>query len=237
MNKNMFYTKKFINLAIFPFLFGAFLLVLFISSIDDMMLYIISLFSDNTQIATASSWAEQLMIASEDSFLLKILIFLGDLSMFIIGVFIFFLSIGIVNTLIQAIFAPFISEKIVKSIATDEGISLVGYGDLVSDLLFTLKELAKLLGLLIIAIPLFFVPLLNIVIFHMILYRFFHKTLQRDISSFIFDQDEMKNVKSIYPTTAKLYLLNLVPILNLFIIVYQVVAVTNRYVDIAKSIR
>jgi hypothetical protein len=237
MSKVLQDTKKYIHLAIIPFLFGMFLLISFIYSIDDMILYILSIFSDNPEVSTANSWIEQISIASEDSFLLKILIFLGELSMFIIGIFIFFILIGVVNSLIQAIFAPFIINKIVKSMAKDDGIELYGYGTLVEEILFTLKEFAKLVALLIVAIPLYFVPILNIVVFHLILYRFFHKSMQRDISTYIFSDQEVTKIKSIYPITMKLYLLNLIPIVNLFIIVYQVVSVTNSYFAQVKTLR
>jgi hypothetical protein len=61
--------------------------------------------------------------------------------------------------------------------------------------------------------------------------------MQRDVSVHIFDNDEIKDIKPIYPTTIKLYLLSLVPILNLFVIVYQIVAITTKYTQIAKNMR
>jgi hypothetical protein len=237
MNKNLFYTKKYIHLAILPFILGSFILFWFVSSIDDMLLAFFGMFSDSSEISSAKSIFENIEILSSESFLFKIVMILGDLSLFLIGTFLFFILFGVVGSVIQALFAPFIVNKIVKEIANDEGVKLVGYGDFISDTIFTLKEFAKLIFFLFIAIPLFFIPLANIVIFHLIIYKFFHNTMQRDVSVHIFDNDEIKDIKPIYPTTIKLYLLSLVPILNLFVIVYQIVAITTKYTQIAKNMR
>jgi hypothetical protein len=165
MNKNLFYTKKYIHLAILPFILGSFILFWFVSSIDDMLLAFFGMFSDSSEISSAKSIFENIEILSSESFLFKIVMILGDLSLFLIGTFLFFILFGVVGSVIQALFAPFIVNKIVKEIANDEGVKLVGYGDFISDTIFTLKEFAKLIFFLFIAIPLFFIPLANIVIF------------------------------------------------------------------------
>lgn len=237
VEKNIKDTKRYIHLAIIPFVLGAILLVSFISNIDVMINYSFTMFSTNPQIATAKSMMDSLEILASESFFFKIVMFLGEFSIFLIQLFLFFILFGLVGGVLQAIFAPFIVEKIVNDLAKEENVTLVGYGNILKDLLFTVKELLKLVFFLFIAIPLFFIPLLNIFVFHLILYKFFHNTMQRDVGVYIFSSDEIKNIKPIYSTTIKLYLLNLIPIVNLFIIVYQIVSVTNVYLDIAKKIR
>lgn len=237
MQKILSDTKRFLHLAIIPFIICAILLIMILSNIDVAINYTFSVFSTNPNIATTRSFVEQMDILANESILFKILMILGDISLFIIGTFIFFMLLGVINGIVQAFCSPFIIDKIIKTMAKEQDIALIGYGSITKDLLFTLKEFAKLVFFLFICIPLFFVPLLNIFLFHLIMYKFFHNTLKRDISTYIFSQQEAYNLKPIYPYTLKLYLLNLVPILNMFVIVYQIVFITNKYLDMAKEMR
>lgn len=71
-------------------------------------------------------------------------------------------------------------------------LELNGYGTLFSSLWELFKSLSMMVLLFLILIPVYFVPVLNIIAFALPLYYFFHKLLNFDVSSTILSAEQYK---------------------------------------------
>jgi hypothetical protein len=88
--------------------------------------------------------------------------------------------------------------------------------------------------LFLVLIPVYFVPVLNIIAFSLPLYYFFHKLLNFDVSSTILSKEEYK---TIYKTqgnnfrlrTLFLYIISMIPFATLFSAVYYVIYLGHSY--------
>ena len=73
-------------------------------------------------------------------------------------------------------------------------LELNGYGTLFSSLWELFKSLSMMVLLFLILIPVYFVPVLNIIAFALPLYYFFHKLLNFDVSSTILTKEQYKEI-------------------------------------------
>ena len=103
-----------------------------------------------------------------------------------------------------------------------------GFDHIGAMLLFFLKSFAIMVLLLVVLMPLYFIPLVNVVAFNMPFYYLFHKLLVYDVASTICTKEEYKRIMYFQGTairmkTLMLYLLSLVPLAALFGSVFYVV--------------
>lgn len=111
---------------------------------------------------------------------------------------------------------------------------LNGYGTLFSSLWVLFKSAIMMIILFLVLIPVYFVPVLNIIAFSLPLYYFFHKLLNFDVSSTILSKEEYK---TIYKTqgnnfrlrTLFLYIISMIPFATLFSAVYYVIYLGHSY--------
>lgn len=111
---------------------------------------------------------------------------------------------------------------------------LNGYGTLFSSLWVLFKSAIMMIILFLVLIPVYFVPILNIIAFSLPLYYFFHKLLNFDVSSTILSKEEYK---TIYKTqgnnfrlrTLFLYIISMIPFATLFSAVYYVIYLGHSY--------
>lgn len=111
---------------------------------------------------------------------------------------------------------------------------LNGYGTLFSFLWVLFKSAIMMIILFLVLIPVYFVPVLNIIAFSLPLYYFFHKLLNFDVSSTILSKEEYK---TIYKTqgnnfrlrTLFLYIISMIPFATLFSAVYYVIYLGHSY--------
>ncbi|NPA59992.1 MAG: hypothetical protein GXO30_05965, partial [Epsilonproteobacteria bacterium] len=96
--------------------------------------------------------------------------------------------------------------------------------------------------LFIVLIPLYFIPVVNILAFNLPLYYFFHKMITFDISSNISTKEEFKKIKyfnanSIRLKTLMLYLISLVPFAIFFTAIFYVIYLGNTYFIEVRKLR
>ena len=121
-----------------------------------------------------------------------------------------------------------------------EGVEILGFGNIGTVLLFFLKTFAVMLLLLIVLMPLYFIPLLGIVAFNLPFYYLFHKMLTYDIASTLCTKEEYKRImyfrgSAIRMKTLMLYLLSLVPFVALFGSVFFVIYLGHTFfVEVLK---
>lgn len=113
-------------------------------------------------------------------------------------------------------------------------LKLQGYGNLVLPLWVLLKSFFIMMLLFILFIPIYFIPVLNIIAFSFPLYYFFHKLLNFDVSSTILSKEQYKIIHekeahSFRLRTLFLYFISMIPFATLFTTVYYIIYLGHAY--------
>ena len=143
------------------------------------------------------------------------------------------LNVSVILTIIVIGFlTPIILNKIHKRHYSH--LTLHGHGTLLSPLWVLLKSLSMMLLLFILFIPLYFVPLLNVIAFSLPLYYFFHKLLNYDVSSTILSEEEFKVIYKEEANTVRLrtlflYFVSMIPFITLFTAVFYIIYLGHGY--------
>ena len=121
-------------------------------------------------------------------------------------------------------------------------VEMIGYSNIFESLYLVLKWILIMLLMFIVFIPLYFIPLVNIVAFNLPLYYFFHKMMNYDVSSNICTRDEAMKIKFFHATTLRLktlalYLISLIPFVIFFATVFYVIYLGHSYFIETRKIR
>jgi hypothetical protein len=113
-------------------------------------------------------------------------------------------------------------------------LTLHGHGSLLSPLWVMAKSAIIMIILFIVLIPVYFVPVLNVIAFSLPLYYFFHKLLNFDVSSTILSKQEYKEIykkerNSFRLRTLFLYFISMIPFATLFTAVYYIIYLGHAY--------
>lgn len=154
---------------------------------------------------------------------------------------IFVISFSLFITLIVVGFlTPFIL-KIIQQKHYKE-LEFKGYGNIFNTFWILIKSFMVMLFLLIILIPLYFIPVLNIFILNIPFYYFFYKLLNFDITSTLMTKQEeaiirVKNGSAFHFKTMLLYLISMIPFIVLFATVFYVIYLGHGYMLELKKLR
>ena len=165
---------------------------------------------------------------------------LVSFSLYAIGGFItLYLSI-IVAVVIIGFLTPFVLKEIQRRHYKD--IEMVGHSNIIMGLIQVIKWLFVMLLLFFLFIPLYFIPIVNIIALNLPLYYFFHKMITFDISSNIVSYEENRLIKfnsanKIRLKTLALYLVSLIPFAIFFGAVFYVIYLGHTYFIEVKKIR
>ncbi len=115
-----------------------------------------------------------------------------------------------------------------------QDVEMVGHSNAIASLFLMLKWLLIMIMMFIVFIPLYFIPLVNIVAFNLPLYYFFHKVMTYDVSSTICTKDEAMKIKFFHATTLRLktlglYLISLIPFVVFFASVFYIIYLGHAY--------
>lgn len=121
-------------------------------------------------------------------------------------------------------------------------VELKGESNIFEFLFLVLKWFMTMLLMFIVFVPLYFIPLVNIVAFNFPLYYFFHKMITYDVSSTICTKDEAMKIKFFHATTLRLktlalYLISLIPFVIFFAAVFFVIYLGHSYFLETKKLR
>jgi hypothetical protein len=160
--------------------------------------------------------------------------------LYTVGMFITLYFSIFVALIIIGFLTPFILKELQKRHYSD--VALVGHSNIFAFFLQTLKWLSLMLLMYLIFVPLYFVPLINIIAFNFPLYYFFHKMLHYDISSTICSKEEAMQIRFFHATTLRLkslalYLLSLIPFVIFFASVFYVIYLGHAYFLETRKLR
>ena len=158
-------------------------------------------------------------------------------------------TIGGFLTLYASIFVAiliigFLTHMILKEIQIRHynDVEMIGYSNALEGILLTLKWATVMIVLFIVFIPLYFIPLVNVIAFNFPLYYFFHKMITYDVSSNICTKEEAMKIHYFHGSTLRLktlglYLLSLIPFVIFFASVFFVIYLGHSYFTEVKRIR
>ncbi len=113
-------------------------------------------------------------------------------------------------------------------------VELIGHSNIAEALFLTVKWALIMFIMFILFIPLYFIPIVNIVAFNLPLYYFFHKMMTYDVGSTICTKEENMKIKFFHSTTLRLktlglYLLSLIPFVVFFASVFYIIYLGHSY--------
>jgi len=145
-----------------------------------------------------------------------------------------------VALIIVGFLTPTILKELQKRHYSD--VEMIGHSNIFEFLFLLLKWIAVMLILFIVFIPLYFIPLINIIAFNFPLYYFFHKVMTYDVASTICTREESMKIKFFNATTLRLktlglYLVSLIPFVVFFASVFYIIYLGHGYFLETKKLR
>lgn len=145
-----------------------------------------------------------------------------------------------VAILVVGFLTPFVLKELQKMHYQD--VAMVGYSNIIEGTLLMLKWAFVMLLLFFVFIPLYFIPVINIIAFNFPLYYFFHKAITFDVASSICSREENKEIKyyngnALRVKTLFLYLVSLIPFAVFFGAIFYVIYLGHTYFIEVKKIR
>lgn len=127
---------------------------------------------------------------------------------------------------------PFALKELQKRHYND--VEMIGYSNIVSSLFLVVKWTLTMLLLFFLLVPLYLIPVVNMIALNLPLYYFFHKMLVFDVASNICTNQEAKQIKffnanNIRVKTLVLYLVSLIPFAIFFGAIFYVIYIGHTY--------
>lgn len=160
--------------------------------------------------------------------------------LYTVGTFITLYFSIFVALIIIGLLTPAILKEIQKRHYSD--VEMRGDSSIFEFLFLTLKWVLIMLLMFVVFVPLYFIPLVNIVAFNFPLYYFFHKMITYDVSSTICTKDEAMKIKFFHASTLRLktlglYLISLIPFVIFFASVFYVIYLGHSYFLETRKLR
>ncbi|WP_434636409.1 EI24 domain-containing protein [Sulfurimonas sp. NW7] len=158
-------------------------------------------------------------------------------------------TIGGFMTLYASIFVAllvigFLTHAILKEIHYRhyQDVAMIGYSNAAEGIFLTLKWMFVMIVLFFVFIPLYFIPVVNIIAFNFPLYYFFHKMMIYDVSSAICTKEEAMKIRFFHANTLRLktlglYLLSLIPFVIFFASVFYVIYLGHSFFLETRKLR
>ena len=243
------FTKKMLMYSLMPFIISMIILyILFfiIAGLGIDQLTTMDVQSTQTTIQNGIPHTESFQATLAGTGIMKFLMS-SALTSWIATFFIY--TIGGLLTLYASVFVAllvigFLTHSILKEIHYRhyQDVEMIGYSNAFEGVLLTLKWIAVMIILFFVFIPLYFIPVINIVAFNFPLYYFFHKIMTYDVSSSICSKEEAIKIKFFKANTLRLktlslYLLSLIPFVIFFASVFYVIYLGHSYFIEVKKLR
>ncbi len=249
MNQNIwslslqdFFTKKMLTYAFAPFLFTVIVLyALFFSAADAGLDSLQESFvqvqstkttqengithTENTNVVYngGSAIVEFLMEHAITSWLVSFFVFtVGGMFMFVVAIFTAILVIG------------FLTPAIMRELQARHypELAMEGHGNALTTLFHSLKYVLITFVLLILLIPLYFIPLVNIVAINFPFYYLFHKFYMLDVGTTAMTKEQYKQMmyfkgNKVRTITVVLYVISMIPFAALITPVFNVIVLSH----------
>lgn len=240
-----FFTKPMLKIAILPLIFTMIIMLMFFYTAAGYGFEALELYVQQAQ-------AGQEVVIDENApfyfiWMTTIIAFLFKYSItsWLVGFLLY--TVGTIfvmmfSVLLTIIIIGFLTPMILKVLHKRHysHLEINGFGSLLSPLWVALRSGIIMLILFIVLIPLYFIPLINILAINLPFYYFFHKLLTYDVASTILTEDEYRVIhdKKAYAfrfRTLFLYILSMIPSIMLFTAVFYIIYLGHSYfIQLAK---
>jgi len=245
-----YFTKDMLRLIIFPLLGSFIVMIILFYSIADMGLSHL----EDTQIqiqqhqtmvengvVNETSTNETYTGSSIIDFLLRYTVTSWIVSFLVYTVGLF--AIGYLSIFTSLIIVGFLTPKILHTIHQRHYSTLEleeGYDTVIGGVLKLLKTTLIMFILLIILIPFYFIPIVNIVAINLPFFYLFHKMINYDVSANIMAKEKFKklyyiNKGSFRVKTLFLYVVSLIPFVAFFIAIFYIIFIGHSYFDLLEK--
>lgn len=152
--------------------------------------------------------------------------------------------IFVIALAVQLVVLGFLTPWIAKAIHRRHyrHVARAGFGNSFTGLLYILTVFAIIGTLLVLSIPLLFIPFIGFVIFHFLMFLFFKKMIQRDAASQVLTRAEYGRIKSVNRGSligyaGLLYVIALLPIVGLLLQVFYASVFVHFFFREAEELR
>lgn len=157
---------------------------------------------------------------------------LAGFFLYVFGTFLVWKLSIILTIAIVGFLTPYIINTIHKKHYST--VELQGHGTLLETLWILVKSTIVMIGLLIAFIPLYFIPLINVIVFFIPFYYFFHKLINSDVAMNMLSKEQYSHIYSKKAfafrfRTLLLYILSLIPFLAMFVSVFFIIYLAHGY--------
>ena len=189
--------------------------------------------SSTTQTYTGNSIIDFLLKHTLTSWIVSFLVY--SVGLFAIGYLSIFISLLIIGLL-----TPKILSMIHKKHYNETKIS--SYGTISNSIMKLLKSLFMMVIIFLLLMPLYFIPIINIIAINIPFFYFFHKMLHFDVSSTILSYNDYLKIyhNNIYMMRSRsllLYVLSLIPFVAFFISVFYIIYLGHVYFKELNSLQ
>jgi Sulfate transporter CysZ/Etoposide-induced protein 2.4 len=243
------FTSKMLKYSLLPFILSMVILyVLFfvVAGIGLESLGTMSVESSQTSVVNGVPNTDTFQATLEGTALIQFLMshaitsWIATFLVYTVGTFLTLYFSIFVALIIIGFLTPTILKELQKRHYND--VEMIGHSNIFEFLFLTLKWIVIMLLMFIIFLPLYFIPLINVIAFNFPLYYFFHKMLTYDISSTICSKDEAVKIKFFHASTLRLktlalYLISLIPFVIFFAAVFYVIYLGHSYFLETRKLR
>ena len=234
-----FFTKPMLKIAILPLVFTMIIMLLLFYSAADYGF-------DSLQITIEQSQNGQDIDIDQNApffyvWTMSIIAFLFKYSItsWLVGFLVY--TVGTIfvmmfSVLLTIVIIGFLTPMILKVLQKRHYSHLQtnGFATFLSPLWVILKSTFVMIFLFILLIPLYFIPLINIIAINLPIYYFFHKLLTFDVASTILTEDEYaiiraRNANAFKFRTLFLYFISMIPFITLFSAVFYIIYLGHSY--------
>ncbi len=204
-------------------------------------------FDDNT---STTSFLDinptQLLNSLQDSKVLDSLLEYAWIQWLVEKVLLLFASylILIIGVIIAVVIVGFFTPLVVRKLKSRHypPFAIKGHGSLLYVLWYAIKSFVIMILLYVLLIPVYFIPFVNILAFHLPAYYFFHKMLVFDVGSTINTQKEYQQIKAtvgnqIRLRTLLVYLLTLIPFVGIIFPLLFVIYLSHIFINESIELR
>jgi len=235
------FTSKMIKYSLLPFIFSMLILyILFFvfAGIGLDSLGSMQVSTTETSIVNGVENTDTFQATLEGTALVKWLMgsaitsWIATFLVYTIGSFLTLYFSIFVALIVVGFLTPMILRELQRRHYSD--VEMIGHSNIAEALLLTVRWAIIMIVMFILFIPLYFIPIVNIVAFNLPLYYFFHKIMTYDVGSTICTKEENMKIKFFHATTLRLktlglYLLSLIPFVVFFASVFYIIYLGHSY--------
>jgi hypothetical protein len=244
-----FFTAKMLKYSLAPFIVTMivmYVIFFYVAGMGVEHLGQMQIESSQTTIQNGIPHTESVSAILEGSAIIKFLMsytitsWIASFLIYALGTFFVLYASIFIAVIVIGFLTPVVLKELQKRHYRD--VEMIGYSNAASSMLLVVKWTFAMIGLFIVLIPFYFIPVLNIIAFNLPLYYFFHKMLTFDVSSNISTKEEFKKIMYMNKNTMRLktlllYLISLVPFAIFFGAIFYVIYLGNSYFLEVRKIR